>query len=172
MNRLVTKRLYLSPYTRSDLDNLLLLRSTEAVWTYSTSKADSSQEGAHGQLETILDKYAKGEYAQFALFKKDGTYIGEAGVYHGNVEYRKINIGYNLLPPFWGNGFATEITKAIINWYLENSDIQRIEATVLEDNLASRRVLEKSNMQLEGVLRKFTVIDGSSRNLCFYSIVR
>lgn len=172
MKNLQTERLLLTPYTQNDLRNLLSLRQNEKVWVYSTNKADNSIEQAEIHLNSILSKYENNEYAPYALFKSDGTYIGEAGVYHGKVDFRKINIGYNLLPAFWGCGFATEITKALIQWYFTNTNMQRIEGTVTEDNTASRRVLEKSGMELEGILRKYTMINEEYKNLCFYSIIK
>lgn len=172
MDDLKTDRLLLTPYKSEDLNHLLSLRSNENVWLFSTNHASKSIEKAVLHLNAILKKYEKNEYAPYALFKSDSTYIGEAGVYHGNPKCKKINIGYNLLPEFWGSGFATEITKAIIEWYFANTDVQRIEGTVLEDNVASRRVLEKSNMELEGILRKFTIIEGEYKNICYYSIIK
>jgi ribosomal-protein-alanine N-acetyltransferase len=172
MNELQTERLFLTPYTVDDLEHVVSLRRNKHVWVYSTNTADPSIERATIHLNALLTQYHNREYAPFALFTGDKTYIGEAGVYHGNRACNKINIGYNLLPRFWGHGFATEITKALIHWYFTNTETQRIEGTVLEENVASRRVLEKSQMALEGILRKFTRIHGEYKNLCYYSILR
>lgn len=172
MKELRTARLFLTPYHSNDLLNLLNLRKSEKVWHFSTNIADNSIEQATLHLDEILAKYENHDYAPFALLNSDEIYVGEAGVYHGNIECKKINIGYNLLPEFWGNGYATEITKALIHWYFSNTDMQRIEGTVTEDNAASRRVLEKSNMVLEGVLRKYTMLKGEYKNVCIYSIIR
>jgi len=87
-----------------------------------------------------------------------------------SVEY-----GYLLNRNFWGRGFATEISKAIVGWALSEPFIWRVWATCDVDNFASARVLEKSGMSREGILRRSIVrpnISGEPRDAYLYSKVR
>jgi RimJ/RimL family protein N-acetyltransferase len=57
---------------------------------------------------------------------------------------RDIEFGYVLAPPVWGKGFATEAVKALADTVFSLTRANRILANSRVDNIASRRVLEKS----------------------------
>jgi [ribosomal protein S5]-alanine N-acetyltransferase len=56
--------------------------------------------------------------------------------------------------PYWGNGYATEIGKAVIEAAFASTDIDRIYGMVNPHNKASMRVMEKIGMTCIG-LQKF-----------------
>ncbi len=66
-----------------------------------------------------------------ALYLK-GTneFIGEAGIIGYNPNANRCVIGYNLLPEFWNQGYASEITNCI------ELGFERIEALALLSNIA------------------------------------
>jgi RimJ/RimL family protein N-acetyltransferase len=54
-----------------------------------------------------------------------------------------------VLPELWGNGYAPEIARALIEALFTQFNLKRIIATTEHDNIASQRVMEKVGMQLE-----------------------
>lgn len=56
-----------------------------------------------------------------------------------------VEIGYSVLPEFQGQGIATEMVAAIVQWAKQQPQVKRIEAETNTDNEASVRVLEKNN---------------------------
>jgi ribosomal-protein-alanine N-acetyltransferase len=56
-----------------------------------------------------------------------------------------VEIGYSVLPEFQGQGLATEMVAAIVQWAKHQPSVRRIEAETNIDNKASIRVLEKNN---------------------------
>ena len=56
-----------------------------------------------------------------------------------------VEIGYSVLPEFQGQGLATEMVTAIVQWARQQPRVRRIEAEANIDNKASIRVLEKNN---------------------------
>jgi ribosomal-protein-alanine N-acetyltransferase len=68
-------------------------------------------------------------------------------------------LGHNLLTRFWGNGYATEITKELVKHLFKVEKVKRIEAIVGDGNIASIKILEKSGFIQEGLLRNFAYID-------------
>ena len=52
-------------------------------------------------------------------------------------------IGYGILEPFWGRGYATEIVRAACLWALTRDDVNAVLAETAPDNAASQRVLAK-----------------------------
>lgn len=104
--------------------------------------------------------------------KDTQTYIGEAGILSVNKKCNRCIIGYNLLPEYWGYGYATEITRGLIEYIFKDLGIERIEALSLEKNTASRRVLMKSGFKEEGLLRNFSCINQQYNNVCYYGMIK
>ena len=120
-----------------------------------------------------MKNYEKNECDFEALFLNDtGEYIGEAGVLSFNKQCNRVVLGYNLLPEFWGKGYATEITKALVKYSFKVEKVERIEALVGDGNVASRKVLENSGFIQEGLLRNFAYIDNRYINVYYYGIIK
>jgi len=60
----------------------------------------------------------------------------------------RAEVGYLLLPEFYGQGFGTESLQALIQWALTTQGISRFKALVTEGNVASERVLQKAGFKL------------------------
>lgn len=56
-----------------------------------------------------------------------------------------IEVGYSMLPQFWGKGIATEAVARLIKWAFQHPEVERVVAETRPANQASRRVLEKLN---------------------------
>ena len=83
-------------------------------------------------------------------------------------------LGYRLRRMDWGQGLATEGSLALINWGFRDGGYDRIFASTMAVNHASRRVLEKIGMHCA---RKFHVdypdpIPGSEEGEVEYEIMR
>jgi len=63
-------------------------------------------------------------------------------------------LGYWLGKKYWGQGIMTEVVKLVLNYAFKNLKLIRVQATVMEPNKASMKVLEKCGFQHEGILRK------------------
>ena len=62
----------------------------------------------------------------------------------------EVDLGYRLLPDYWGQGLATEAARAALDYGLSQLGLERIVAFVDPENLGSKRVLEKLGMRCEG----------------------
>jgi RimJ/RimL family protein N-acetyltransferase len=78
-----------------------------------------------------------------------GALIGNCGVRVKNPDAREAEIGYELDPNFWGNGYATEAARAILDFGFREFDLRRINAWCLAENGASARVLERLGLHCE-----------------------
>ncbi len=169
---LETLRLLLKDYQLENIDDFFKLKSMEEVWKYSTFTPLSDIEKANLLLRKLIDNRLDGNYDFMALYKKDtNEYIGEAGIIGYNSNANRCVIGYNLLPQFWNQGYATEITNYIVKYAFESLGFERIEALALQLNIASCKVLEKSGFLLEGILRNFNKCNTGYRNVCYYGII-
>jgi RimJ/RimL family protein N-acetyltransferase len=77
-------------------------------------------------------------------------------------------LGYWLGVDYWGQGFATEAVRAVIDFTFEGFDTPIIRSGARVANPASRNVLEKCGFQWCGVeLHRFEALGSSSPVDCF-----
>ncbi len=91
---------------------------------------------------------ASKERAFLIARKSDAALVGATGFGIGDTgEYE---IGYWIGEPFWGNGYATEAARAVIDHAFANTDAVLLCSRCRVVNEASRRVLIKCGFQLVG----------------------
>jgi len=62
-----------------------------------------------------------------------------------------------------------KMNHAMVEWCFSYLGAVRVQATVLDSNTRSARVLEKCGFQCEGLLRSFRMVRGHPRNFWIYS---
>ncbi len=77
---------------------------------------------------------------------------------------------FKLAPAYWGKGYATEVSKMLIETGFEVLKLHKVEAGADTENAASINVLEKSGMVREGLRRKILPIRGEWRDGYLYAI--
>ena len=95
------------------------------------------------------------------------------GMIELRMEKHRADMGYVIGRPYWGNGYATEALKSIIDWVLTQNNIFRVWAVCDVENAASARVMEKAGMQREGILHRYIVhpnISDQPRDCYCYSV--
>ncbi len=76
--------------------------------------------------------------------------IGVISVYYYKPGHNKAEIGFWLLPEYWGKGIASETLQTVINYWKVEKGLHRLEGFVEEGNTASSMLLEKAGFQYEG----------------------
>ncbi|GAA5529201.1 GNAT family N-acetyltransferase [Herpetosiphon gulosus] len=82
-----------------------------------------------------------------------GRLIGMAGLIKRSPE-AEIDLGYAFLPEHWGQGYATEVAQALLNYAINTIKLPRIIATTHLENHQSIKVLERIGMQFEGIIHE------------------
>ncbi len=92
-----------------------------------------------------------------AVFHKDSsTHLGGMTVtINARSSFQSGYISFYIHNNHWRKGYGSEAVKATLEICFEQLRLFRIEATVLENNTASRSVLEKAKFQCEGLKHKF-----------------
>jgi ribosomal-protein-alanine N-acetyltransferase len=75
--------------------------------------------------------------------------VGVAG-FKGCLSGGACEIGYSILPPFQGCGYATEAVRRLIAWAFEHADVDAVIAETMPELRGSIRVMEKCGMRFEG----------------------
>jgi len=100
-------------------------------------------------------------YAIWMIELKNGTHIGEL-CFKGLNSTGIAEIGYGIIEKYQKHGYATEAVKAVSKWAFQKSKVVAIEAETDDNNIASKRVLEKCGFVFtgkkgnEGLLYKLT----------------
>lgn len=81
------------------------------------------------------------------IHKAEQIAIGGMGFHGGPDEAGMVEIGYNIIPAYEGQGYATEMARRVIEWAFHTPGIEVITAACLDNNIGSIRVLEKVGMR-------------------------
>lgn len=95
--------------------------------------------------------------------------IGTAGFHTVSPENRSAEIAYDLAPSMWGRGIASHVCASLTQWAHEQAGVARVQATTLESNARSARVLERCGYRREGLLRSYRMVRGQPGNFFMYS---
>ena len=106
-----------------------------------------------------------------STLKATGQLIGNCGIRLESAGAREADIGYELDPNFWRQGYATEGARAMVQYGFAQLRVHRIWASCIADNLGSARVLEKLGMRLEGRLRENEYFKGRWWDTLVYAIL-
>ena len=99
--------------------------------------------------------------------------IGCIGAFQQDDIYSKnAEIGYWLGEPFWGKGYISTAIKKFVPMVFENMDIVRIYAEPFENNLGSKKALDKAGFKLEATLKNNIFKNGEVLSSCIYSILK
>lgn len=97
----------------------------------------------------------------FLITRRDGTVMGACGLEWRNGHTPEI--GYWLGAGYWGQGFATEAVRALVDHGFDDHGYNALQAGARTSNPASRRVLEKCGFQWTGVvLHRIRAIQSSA----------
>lgn len=96
-----------------------------------------------------------------AAIEADGQFVGQLTL--GNIQHGAVSscwIGYWVYSGFSGHGIATAATALGVDHAMRRLSLHRVEATVMEDNVASQQVLKNTGFRTEGFLKRNLHING------------
>jgi [ribosomal protein S5]-alanine N-acetyltransferase len=153
---ITTERLILREYRQDDWPEILAYQSDPLYlryydWTGRTP--DAVQEF----VQMFLDQQQEQPRIKFQLavtLKSTRQLIGSCGIRLKAAHAHEGDIGYELSPKHWGQGYATEAASAILEFGFTRLGLHRVWSWCVADNVGSARVLQKLGMQAEGRLRE------------------
>jgi [ribosomal protein S5]-alanine N-acetyltransferase len=105
-------------------------------------------------IVSLGDKLAHWDRHGFGIWqlydRASGTMVGRSGLQHTFVAgANEVEVGWAIVPERWGEGLATELARAAVDVAFRDLGLTDVVAFTLPDNLASRRVMEKTGFSLE-----------------------
>lgn len=160
-------RLALAGFEIGDHDAVHEFASDPEVCRYTTWGPNTDAETRAFIAEA--SKPANGELQLAVMLDHD--VIGSAAVWTTSATDRTGEFGYVISRRHWGQGYATEVARMLIDLGFERLSLERLGATCHPDNAASIRVLEKCGMRREGRLRGHVLVRGQRRNSLVYGLL-
>ena len=154
MTVLETERLCLRQMNLDDAQFVLTLLNEPSFLRYIGDKQVRDLEGARNYLRTgPIASYERNGFGLNAVeLKESHTPIGICGFLKRD-ELPDPDIGFALLPDFWGKGFAFEAAAALMKDERERLNIQRVLAITSLDNDASISLLERLGFKFEKITK-------------------
>ena len=88
-------------------------------------------------------------------------------------DYGAFELGYSISKKHWNNNYMTETIKRVIKFFMEDVEANVVYAECMSDNKASERVMQKSGMTKEGILKNRVITKENRINdLISYSITK
>jgi ribosomal-protein-alanine N-acetyltransferase len=170
---LQTERLILRPLRRKDAADIFSYASDPEVTRYVLWDPHRSVSETRGYIRYILALYRRGLPSSWAVVHREaGRVIGTIGFMWYSEANSSAEVGYSFSREFWNRGLATEALSAVIRSAFASLPINRIEAQHDIRNPASGRVMEKSGMRKEGILRQRLKNKGEFIDTVLYAILR
>ena len=149
---LQSERMVLRRFTEADVDLLLELDSDPEVMRLVNGGRPTPREVIQNDLLPAYLQYYE-RSAGYGFWVAIESYTGEfLGWFHFRPPVGsppdEAELGYRLRQCAWGNGYATEGSRALIRKGFAELGVQRVVASTAAGNLASRRVMEKVGMTL------------------------
>ena len=166
-------RLRLRPFDDSDANVLFDLHSNAYVLRYWDAPPWSDRQRSEGFITACRQIAEAGTGTRLAVdLVSNRVFIGWCSMTQLNPDYRSASMGYCFDEAAWGNGYATEAARALLQWAFDTLDLNRVQAETDTRNAASARVLEKLGFSREGTLREDCVVNGEVSDSWVYGLLR
>lgn len=168
----MNKRVYLRALEPEDYKTSIKWRKDDEIW------------GMLGGPKYFVSEAFEKNWVEKTIFdSKDiklAICLKENDQYIGNVYMTDINMinrschSHILIGEhdFWGKGYAKEALMLAIDYMFNERNIYRIQANVLESNVASLKMHEKCGYKVDGILRNSVYKAGKYHNQYILSLLR
>lgn len=168
-----TSRLRLRPLRRADAPALFGIFSDSRVTRYLSRPPWSTIEQALERVAEDEQALPARRYVRLGIERTDGEeLIGECSLFNFAESSRRAEIGYVLAQHAWRRGYMGEALASLLELGFEELGLNRVEADIDPDNIASARTLERLGFQQEGRLRERWIVAGEVTDSYIYGLLR
>lgn len=107
-----------------------------------------TEEESRGRLDRWLGIERDHGLGFYLFSDANGNVVGHAGVFPSYTLPGNIEVGYALKPGFWNNGYATEMTVALLEAAFA-AGYDRVISITGPKNIASIRVMQKAGLSFD-----------------------
>jgi len=150
---ILSGRLRLRNWRESDRDAFAGLNAAPEVTQDLGGPLDRNESDA--KFDRYVAAFDQCGFCRWALEDLDGQFLGYAGVMPsrpGHPLGPHADIGWRLVRPAWGRGYATEAARASLRDVFERVNLKKVLAYTSADNVRSQAVIKRLNMQRAATL--------------------
>jgi RimJ/RimL family protein N-acetyltransferase len=151
IQKIETPRLLLREWRPEDLEPFTRLNADDRVRKFIRRDRKLTAEESKAMVESYAASFQECGFGMWALELKSGSaFIGSAGLSVPAFQAHFtpcIDIGWRLAYEYWGNGYATEAAKAVIDHAFRRLGIDEIVSFTVPKNHRSRAVMERIGMK-------------------------
>ena len=148
---LITDRLILRELQTSDAEQILKIRSDARVNKFIDRQPAKSIDESLKFIRNILEAQNTQALMWAITLKNAPQLIGTIVYWHIVKDQDKAEIGYEMLPEYFGKGIMREALTEVIRFGFETMQLKMIVAETKVDNLRSVNVLEKCGFEQTGL---------------------
>lgn len=166
----LTKTTYLSPsdfymdlefklvkFSENDFQNYFRLVNDERVMEMITERAIEREEAEKDFKKIIDNNKLDTGFGTFKILNAvTNEFLGFAKLEIHCLNSKTAEIGYMILPSYWGKGIASKISKLLIRKAKTQQSLESLFAIIDPNNLVSRKVLTNNGF----VSKEFKDFDG------------
>ena len=166
-----TKRLLLRQFQPDDLENVFRGLSHPDIIPYYGVRYDSL-DATKVQMEFFSDLEKNGTGTWWAICSLDNNiFYGAGGLNSLSKEHKKAEIGFWLLPEYWGKGILSEAMPLICSYGFNQLGLHRIEGFVETKNENCKNAMKKSSFKYEGTMVDCEIKDGHFISLDIFALL-
>src|SRR4051794_23895785 len=150
MTVLRTARLTLDRITADDAEFICALLTEPSFLRYIGDRGVRTVDDARRYIDNgpVASYAANGFGLYLVRLTESGTPMGMCGLLKRET-LEDVDVGFAFLPAFWGNGYARESARAVMQHARDDFGLTRLAAIVSPDNTASIAVLEALGLEFE-----------------------
>jgi ribosomal-protein-alanine N-acetyltransferase len=149
--RLETKRLQLIPFTldlkKAAMNDRARLVEMLGVYVPEHWPEPDMAEALPFFIENMEKAPSEPPWDWIAIHRVDQGVIGGIGFMGGPDKDGIVEVGYDVVPEYRKQGYATEMAHGLIVWAFQEAGIKGVTASCLDDNIGSIKVLENVGMR-------------------------
>ncbi|MEO6167724.1 MAG: GNAT family N-acetyltransferase [Chitinophagales bacterium] len=169
---ITTDRLQLRQLRAEDAGKILAIRSNDIVLQFMDTKKMERLEEAVEFLQSIETSFINHNGITWGItLKGSNEIIGTIAFWRMIREHYRAEIGYSLLPDFWGKGIMLESISAITRFGFEVLKLHSIEANVNPLNSASIKLLDRSGFVKEAHFKENFYFNGKFFDSVIFSLL-
>ena len=167
---LETERLILRRYKESDIDVFHEITTDPRLSDYIYYPSITSEEEIK-QIKKFIDNADTDSHEHWLIERKEDNIV--VGIINVNNVYQRHNfctVGYTIRYDYWGNGYAYEALEKVTSHLLNDLNYHLVECVCNENNIKSKRVLEKAGFIKDGYIANRRLNkDGTYSGVEYYS---
>lgn len=173
--RLETERLILRRFVVEDAEAMYKnWASDDEVTKYLMWSTHTNIDISRSVIEDWVNSYSDEKYYQWAIVLKENgdEPIGSIAAVNMNEDISMVHIGYCIGKAWWHKGNTSEALKAVMDFFFEKVEVNRIESRHDPRNPNSGNVMKKCGMKYEGTMRSSDWNNQGICDACYYALLK